>query len=203
MEARRNKPAGDLEPIEVRRYRSVGETVVVLHGGPGAPGCAAGLARALAGEFVVLEPLQRRSGRVALTVARHVEDLAMVAPRPAILVGSSWGAMLGLSFAAKYPERVSGVVLVGCGTYDEGSRAVFRRELDRRLGEVGRREVEGLRARLAGERDRARRDAIFGGLGDVFMRAESFDRVEGEDDPADRLPADEAGNAETWADALR
>src|SRR5688572_17590053 len=121
MEARGNRPVDDLEPIEVRRYGSAGETVVVLHGGPGAPGCAAGLARVMAGEFVVLEPLQRRSGRVALTVARHVEDLAFVAPRPAVLVGWSWGAMLGLSFAARYPERVSALVLVGCGTYDERS----------------------------------------------------------------------------------
>src|SRR5690349_1117429 len=72
----------DLEPIEVRRYSLQGPTVVVLHGGPGAPGSASGLARILARAFHVLEPLQRRSGRVPLTVSRHVEDLAVVAPRP-------------------------------------------------------------------------------------------------------------------------
>lgn len=71
--------------------------VLVLHGGPGAPGSAAGLARALAGTFHVIEPLQRRSGGPSLTVARHVADLAQVVARceePPALVGHSWGAML-------------------------------------------------------------------------------------------------------------
>src|SRR5690349_16643701 len=129
-----------MEPIEVRRWggerggREGGQSVVVLHGGPGAPGSAAGLARALAPFFHVLEPLQRRAGSVPLTVARHVEDLAAVAPEPATLVGWSWGAMLGLSFAARYPSRVSRLVLVCCGTYDVASRALLRQTLDRRLG---------------------------------------------------------------------
>ena len=61
--------------IEVRRYGSVGPPVIVLHGGPGAPGYMAPVARALADEMVVLEPLQRASGGEPLTVARHVADL--------------------------------------------------------------------------------------------------------------------------------
>ena len=104
-----------LKPIQVRRYGSTGPMVVVLHGGPGAPGSAACLAEALAKDFLVLEPLQRRSGLVPLTVSQHVEDLKAVAPEPAILIGCSWGAMLGLSFAARYPEQVPDLVLVGCG----------------------------------------------------------------------------------------
>ncbi len=35
------------------------------------------------------------------------------------------GAMLGLSFTARHPERVSRLVLVGCGTYDETCRVRF------------------------------------------------------------------------------
>jgi pimeloyl-ACP methyl ester carboxylesterase len=95
-----------LESIRVRRYGNRGPNVVVLHGGPGSPGSAAGLARALADEFSVLEPLQRRSGMVPLTVSQHVEDLAAIAPTGSAIVGHSWGAMLGLSFAACFPDRV-------------------------------------------------------------------------------------------------
>ena len=116
----------ELTPILVRRQGANGPSVVVLHGGPGAPGSAAGLARALAGRFTVLEPLQRRSGKVPLTVAQHVDDLLQLADLPSVMVGHSWGAMLGLSFAARHPERVSKLVLVGCGTYDEVTRAQFR-----------------------------------------------------------------------------
>ena len=48
--------------IEVRRYGARGPAVIVLHGGPGAPGAMAPVARALADDFMVLEPLQRPSG---------------------------------------------------------------------------------------------------------------------------------------------
>jgi pimeloyl-ACP methyl ester carboxylesterase len=46
-----------------------------------------------------------------------------------VLVGHSWGAMLALCYAAEHP--VERVVLVGCGTFDEASRAelVRRRNL--------------------------------------------------------------------------
>ncbi|HZR80471.1 MAG TPA: alpha/beta hydrolase [Candidatus Binatia bacterium] len=199
-------PVTDLEPIAVRRHGSRGRTVVVLHGGPGAPGSAAGLARALADDFVVLEPLQRRSGRVPLTVARHVEDLAAVAPSPAVLVGHSWGAMLALSFASRQPERVSELVLVGCGTYDHAARAELQRSLARRQTEADRARIEALRASLAAERDPAARDAIFGAIGSATMRAESYELVDDPGDAADPVapvPADEKGHLETWSDVLR
>ncbi|HSQ37662.1 MAG TPA: alpha/beta fold hydrolase, partial [Acidimicrobiia bacterium] len=85
------------------------------------------LARDLADGFTVLEPLQRRSGAVPSTVSRHVEDLAAVLPEGAAVVGWSWGAMLGLSFAAAHPGRVRSLALVGCGTYDEASRDDYER----------------------------------------------------------------------------
>ncbi len=67
-----------LQPITVRRYGDVGPAVYVLHGGPGSPGCALGLAQALGASFSVREPPQRRSGEVPMTVAQHVADLDAV-----------------------------------------------------------------------------------------------------------------------------
>lgn len=101
------------ERIYVRRHASGTDQVVVLHGGPGAQGSMEGLAHELASDFSVFEPWQRRAGTVPLTVSRHVEDLAEVAPPRSAIVGHSWGAMLGLSFATRYPDRVSRLVLVG------------------------------------------------------------------------------------------
>jgi pimeloyl-ACP methyl ester carboxylesterase len=189
-----------LAPIEVRRHGSLGPPLVVLHGGPGAPGSAAGLARALSARFRVLEPLQRRGGEVPLTVARHVQDLADVAPPRAALVGWSWGAMLALSYAAAHPERADRLALVSCGTYDEASRAAFRTAFAARLGEDGRARMNALRARLADSTDPAVRDRIVTQLGETAGRAQSVDALP--DDEAADLPADSAGHDETWRDVL-
>jgi pimeloyl-ACP methyl ester carboxylesterase len=187
-------------PIEVRRYGPEGPPLVVLHGGPGAPGSVASLARALAAHLPVWEPLQRRSGDVPLTVARHVADLAAVLPpEPLVLLGWSWGAMLALSFAARHPGRARALLLVGCGTYDTASRAARRRILHDRLGRADARTEGELQRRLAAERDPAARDALLEELGRLCARAQSFDAVP---DPSDR-PADARGFEETWADVLR
>ena len=195
-----------LEPIQVRAHRGAGPIVVVLHGGPGAPGSAAGLARALAGEFHVLEPLQRRSGTVPVTVGQHVADLAAVAPDVATLVGWSWGAMLALSFAARRPERVRAIALVGCGTYDETSRALYRRVMDARLGRDGRLRMRQFEDALDRERDAAARDRLLIAVGELAAEAQAWDRVAGDEDDAhdvDAPLADARGQTETWQDALR
>jgi pimeloyl-ACP methyl ester carboxylesterase len=106
--------------------------VVVLHGGPGAPGDAGGLAHLLADPLRVLEPFQRGSSDVPLTVAQHVSDLAafvaeQVTGAP-VLVGHSWGAMLALEYAIDHPVR--SLVLVCSGTFDLTARAAFLRDRD-------------------------------------------------------------------------
>jgi pimeloyl-ACP methyl ester carboxylesterase len=94
----------------------------------------AALARALGRDFRVLEPLQRRAGSARLDVDRHVADLDQVTPDALALVGSSWGAMLALSFAWQRPGKVSALVLVGCGTYDLASRARYHQAMAERGG---------------------------------------------------------------------
>jgi pimeloyl-ACP methyl ester carboxylesterase len=175
----------------------------VLHGGPGAPGSAAGLARALADDFSVLEPLQRRSGIVPLTVSQHVEDLAAIAPTGSAIVGHSWGAMLGLSFAACFPDRVSCLALVGCGTYDEDCRTQFRSRLNGLMDDATRSRLEALKLRAAMEVDPDVRDAVVRQRGDFTMSIESYELIDSVDDPSDALAYDGRANAETWNDALR
>lgn len=196
-----------LTPIVVRAHGTAGGTVVLLHGGPGGPGSVTDLAVALSGEFRVIEPLQRRSGAVPLTVERHVADLAVVAPNPATLVGWSWGAMLALSFAARHPARVRALALVGCGTYDEVSRASYERALGERLGAVGRARLAALRARLDHEGDARQRVRLFGEVAALTGAAQACDPLEpGGPTPEAGEPSlelDPRGFDETWTDALR
>lgn len=139
--------------IKVRSYATTGPYVVVLHGGPGAPGHMAPVARALAPRFRVLEPLQRGSGGVRLTVDLHVHDLHEViqsinSSEPIFLVGSSWGAMLALAYAATHPTRVNGLVLIGCGTFDTASRARFEANLQERTDDQLRARMQSLNVKI-------------------------------------------------------
>lgn len=125
--------------LNVRRHGSAGPTVLVLHGGPGAPGSAAELARGLADRFRVIEPWQRGSGeKEPLSVAGHVADLhelleALDSERPPALVGESWGAMLALAYAAAHPLDAGPLVLVGCGCFDRRCRARTVRLREQRI----------------------------------------------------------------------
>jgi pimeloyl-ACP methyl ester carboxylesterase len=159
----------------------------------------AGLATALSPEFEVWEPLQRRSGDVELTVDRHVADLRAVAPDPATIVGHSWGAMLGLSYATRHPEAVRALVLVGCGTYDEASRAEYQRRINANLGAEGLHHKHELRAAIEEARDRHERDRLFAQVAELNVDAQSFDPIPDDD----QLAVDATGHQETWNDVLR
>jgi pimeloyl-ACP methyl ester carboxylesterase len=185
--------------IEVRLHGAAGPEVVVLHGGPGAAGSVTSLARDLSNDFRVLEPLQRRSGDVPLTVHGHVEDLAAVAPERSALVGWSWGAMLALSFAAAHPGRVRSLVLVGCGSYDEASRAVFERMMTQRVGGEDQARIEELWQAFDAAAEPAERDACLGELGRAYGKVQSVDLLWDDDE----VDADARGYEETWTDVLR
>ena len=103
----------------MKNYRLFGNapyTVAVIHGGPGALGTMAAVARRLAGMgFGVIEPLQTRNSVAALVDELHETLLDM---EPISLIGHSWGAWLAWIYAAAYPEQVSKLLLVGSGPFE-------------------------------------------------------------------------------------
>lgn len=188
--------------LRVRRYGTSGPMVIVLHGGPGALGSAAPMARGLAGLFRVFEPWQRASGSAPLTVAHHVEDLhALVeflnkGARPA-LVGESWGAMLALAYAAAHPDSAGPLILVGCGTFDKVARARMSAILEEREDDDLRQCLE----RLPEE---------FPDLGDQMKKRHelceglySFDPMASDQRGELGEPFDICAHTETWNDMLR
>lgn len=189
--------------IDVRRYGNRGPCVVLLHGGPGAPGSMAALARTLSDRFRVLEPLQRTSGGEPLTVATHVADLHDVLQRAedsVQIVGHSWGAMLALTFAARHPQRVTQLILVGCGTFDEESRAVYQHRMQLRLSSADTSRWESLEFRLGEETDAARRNILFAEIAETGLRAQAVDPLTTD---LEAIVFDEQGYRESWSDALQ
>lgn len=85
----------------------------------------------------IYSPWQRRSGGIRLTVDIHVEDLrelieTKVPDKQPAIIGESWGAMLALAFAGKYPKMCKCIALVGCGTFtDETRKELTKRRLKR------------------------------------------------------------------------
>jgi pimeloyl-ACP methyl ester carboxylesterase len=183
----------------VRTYGTSGPPVVVLHGGPGAPGTMAPVARGLAESFRVFEPFQRGSGPKPLTVSRHVEDLHELVTsccegaRPA-LVGHSWGAMLALAYAAAHPRGADSLVLVGCGTFDRAARDRMRAVREERTDEGLRRRLERLPKECPDPDERFRI------MGDLLLPLYSYELVTKDQE---LQPCDARANRETWEDMLR
>ena len=185
------------EPLQYRNYGRSGPVVVLLHGGPGAPGLMQ-LARGLEDAFRVLEPFQRGSGGVALSVAVHVADLdgflaTQVRDQRPALVGHSWGAMLALAYAAAHPDAVSSLVLVGCGTFDLAARRRLEEARDERIGEDLRRRIAALADEVPDASERLKRRH------ELTMHTESVDLIE----PEAGGEVDAVANRETWDDMMR
>jgi pimeloyl-ACP methyl ester carboxylesterase len=101
---------------EFRKYGAPPFTVVMAHGGPGAGGEMAPVARELSSRCGVLEPLQ-----TALSVDGQIAELKNVieanAAPPVMLCGFSWGAWLCFLLAARHPELVKKLILISSGAF--------------------------------------------------------------------------------------
>ncbi len=157
----------------LRKYGAAPFRVVVIHGGPGAPGEMAPVARELSPAWGVLEPLQTKAsldGQLLelKTVLEAHGDL------PLTLIGSSWGAMLGFLFAANYPSFVRKLILVGSAPFEEQYATGI---MDTRLGRLSdeeREEARTLMATLSDPRVKDK-DTPFTRLGKLFSKADSYD----------------------------
>ena len=125
---------------DVRKYGMTPFTLTVVHGGPGAPGEMAPVARELSTSTGVLEPLQS-----ATSVDGQVCELKNVIEkngnRPIILLGWSWGAWLSYIFTARYPSYVKKLILVSSGPFEDNyARDILTIRLNR-LDEDEQKEV--------------------------------------------------------------
>jgi pimeloyl-ACP methyl ester carboxylesterase len=164
-------------PGNLRSYGQPPFSVVVVHGGPGAAGEMAALARVLAANWGVLEPLQ-----TATSLAGQIEELRTTIEThgslPVTLVGFSWGAWLSFLVAARHPGLVRKLVLIGSGSYDDKDLARVHETRMNRLGEVKRATVGSLNEVLVhGAPDE--KDMALARLGELLSKADAYDPLAG------------------------
>ncbi len=157
----------------MRLYGTAPYRIAVLHGGPGAPGYMAPVARELSSLTGVIEPLQSARS-VDGQVAELHSDLAAHGPHPLILVGSSWGAMLGFIYAARHPERVAKLIMIGSGVYEERYQFAISSTRMARLDNAGRRRAADLTTRLHDPAE-INKDVVLAEFGALLFKADTFD----------------------------
>ncbi|WP_419998757.1 prolyl aminopeptidase [Streptomyces boninensis] len=109
-----------------------GKPVVNLHGGPGAPGVPKPVRAWDPERFRVIRFDQRNCGRstphasdpaadMSLNTTEHLlSDMELLREHLGVdrwlVKGGSWGATLGLAYAERHPERVTGMILISMMT---------------------------------------------------------------------------------------
>jgi pimeloyl-ACP methyl ester carboxylesterase len=131
----------------LRKYGHKPFRVAVIHGGPGASGEMAPVARELCSNMGILEPLQTKG-----TVDGQVEELKSTLDNngnhPLMLIGFSWGAWLSYIFAAHYPLLIKRLVLIGSAPFEEKYAVGIMETRLSRLGEEEKKEVVSLSVAL-------------------------------------------------------
>lgn len=158
---------------KVRFYGSSPYSAAVVHGGPGAPGEMAPVARELSLSRGVLEPLQSEDSLEG-QVVELAEVLREYGENPLVLIGHSWGAMLSFITAARYPDLVKKLILVGSSVYREEYAAGIMPERMSRLGEEDRKELISLMERFDTP-EVEKPDSMMARFGELTMKADSFD----------------------------
>lgn len=92
--------------------------VCLIHGGPGAPGTLAPLARVLSGDTGILEPFQT-AGSIKGQLEELDNIIGKAADMPVILIGHSWGAWLSLLYTADFPGKVIKLIMISSGAFTE------------------------------------------------------------------------------------
>lgn len=164
----------------LRKYGNPPFTVAVIHGGPGAAGETAPVARTLSNNYGVLEPLQTvdsLEGQIA-ELKSVLEDNGNL---PLTLIGFSWGAWLSYIFTARYPDLVKKLILVSSGPFEEKYVAGINEVRMSRLSEEEKTEVISLYRKFNDSRIEAK-DEVFQRFGKLFSKADAYDPIKNDSD---------------------
>ena len=164
----------------LRKYGNPPYQVTVIHGGPGASGSMAPVAKELSLKCGVLEPLQ-----TAVSIDGQIQELYRTLEQnsnpPVTLIGWSWGAWLSFLFASTYQPFVKKLILIGSGPFKQKYVQQILQTRLSRLTEEQKQEYHEVSQSLddPGIKDK---DYIFKRLGGLFDNADAYSPIELEDE---------------------
>ncbi|MFC1726935.1 alpha/beta fold hydrolase [Patescibacteria group bacterium] len=159
----------------LRTYGKPPFNIVAIHGGPGAPGEMAPVARHLSKECGVLEPIQTEN-----SVDGQVQELKLViennAKHPVVLIGWSWGAWLSYILTAKYPKLVKKLILVSSGPFEARYAKRIMKTRMSRLSKEERDELDSLFTSLNNLKGK-KQEKAFSKIGKLIDKADSYSSI--------------------------
>ena len=158
--------------LNLRKYGPAPYCVAVVHGGPGVAGEMAPVARKLAKDSGVLEPLQ-----TVASLAGQVKELQTVieanADLPITLIGYSWGAWISYMLAASCPALIKKLILIASAPFDEKYAAEIQRNRFQRLSVKDRMNVAEIIETLQGP-SRKDNNRTLERLGAILSKADAY-----------------------------
>jgi pimeloyl-ACP methyl ester carboxylesterase len=100
----------------VHNFRTWGNApyrILIVHGGPGAAGELALVSMEISKSISCIELLQTKT-KVEEEIQEIFDVISKNLQIPIILVGHSWGALISILFAARFPNVAQKLVLIGC-----------------------------------------------------------------------------------------
>lgn len=161
---------------KIRKYGCPPFNVVVVHGGPGAAGEMAPVAKEISIYRSVLEPFQ-----TANSLEGQIEELRLVCEEhgatPVTLIGYSWGAWLVFILTARYPSLVKKLILVGSGPFEaKYAKNIMATRLSRLNGKE-KLEAEALLKELSSSK--TKRNNVLKKFGNLISKADAYDPFPG------------------------
>jgi len=161
--------------INLYSYRKHGKApykIAFLHGGPGGAGDMYSVAKHLASDFGILEPLQ-----CGLSIQQQIDELHSCFKEQSnealIVVGFSWGAWLATIFAAKYPDLVKKLIFIGAGAFTEDYIQDMTKVRMQRLKPDEQQEVNSILLKMNGCRTVDKK--LFQKFGCLMSKADAYD----------------------------
>lgn len=185
----------------IRLYGDPPYRVAVIHGGPGAPGSVAAVARALSRGLGVMEPLQTEC-----TLEGQVQELRETLLRhgltPVTLIGHSWGAWLAFMVSSRYPDLVRKLILVSSAPFREEFVGQLHQKRLSRLEPDEQVEFQELLTRLATV-NAGDKSACLERLGALVAKSDNFDVGTIPTDIADAVAVDGDQYQRVWTEAAQ